>query len=141
MIIYCDGGSRGNPGPAASAFVVTDDKDNLIASGSKYLDIKTNNFAEYTAVVLATDWLVNNKSNIREKVIFNLDSQLVQRQMTGQYKIKNPDLKKLHDIAVSNINDLGFEVTFVWNFRSENHLADELVNTTLDNKLQRENQK
>ena len=65
MIIYCDGGSRGNPGPAASAFVVTQDKQSLSPSGDekviykegKYLGIETNNVAEYTAVLLATEWL------------------------------------------------------------------------------------
>ena len=61
MIIYCDGGSRGNPGPAASAFVVTED-GKTIFKDSKFLGVETNNVAEYTAVLLAIEWLSDKKA-------------------------------------------------------------------------------
>ncbi len=129
MIIYCDGGSRGNPGPAASAFVATKD-DKVLFSQGKFLEINTNNYAEYSAVILGLEWLI--KSNVTEDVIFNLDSQLIERQINGFYKIKSPILKPLFDKAKIKIAKLKCNVKFIWNYRSDNKLADELVNETLD---------
>jgi ribonuclease HI len=140
MKIYCDGGSRGNPGPAASAFVVFDEKDELVHKESKYLGVTTNNVAEYNAVLLATKWLVE-PSTVKSKkstVIVNLDSQLVERQLNGFYKIKNENLMKFaleikNIIKVNNLN-----LKFIWNYRTNNKLADKLVNDILDD-VQREN--
>ncbi len=135
MIIYCDGGSRGNPGPAASAFVATKD-DVVISKEGKYLGIETNNFAEYTAVLLATEWLVKQKALQVlqvEQVIFNLDSQLVERQLNGVYKIKSEKLKLIYDQIKLLIIDSSLQVKFQWGYRSKNTLADSLVNETLDN--------
>lgn len=129
LIIYCDGGSRGNPGPAASAFVVTKN-DNIVFSKGIFLNIRTNNFAEYTAVILGLDWLSENETN--EDVVFNLDSQLIERQINGFYKIKSPLLKPLFDEVKMKILKLKCNVKFIWNYRSDNKLADELVNKTLD---------
>ena len=125
MIIYCDGGSRGNPGPAASAFVVTED-GKTIFKDSKFLGIETNNIAEYTAVLLAIEWLSDKKS--KGEVVINLDSQLVERQLNGFWKIKSPKLKLLAD----EIKSKAVKVKFVWNYRTKNILADDLVNEELD---------
>jgi ribonuclease HI len=125
MIIYCDGGSRGNPGPAASAFVVTED-GKTIFKDSKFLGIETNNVAEYTAVLLAIEWLSDKKS--KGEVVINLDSQLVERQLNGFWKIKSPKLKLLAD----EIKSKAVKVKFVWNYRTKNILADDLVNEELD---------
>lgn len=135
LIIYCDGGSRGNPGPAAAAFVVVKEEKVLVEEG-KYLGVATNNFAEYSAVIMALDWLI--ESRIHEEVTFNLDSQLIERQINNFYKVKNEKLKILHNqvkLKISNLkslNNQSIKINFVWNYRSNNSLADKLVNETLD---------
>lgn len=136
MIIYCDGGSRGNPGPAASAFVVTQDPSGAeagkaIFKDSKYLGIETNNVAEYNAVLIAVKWI--SDTNLKSKVIINLDSQLVERQLNGKYRIRNMKLKDLHDKIKMKIKESNLEINFVWGYREKNKLADDLVNETLDN--------
>lgn len=134
MIIYCDGGSRGNPGPAASAFVVTEG-DAVIYKDSKYLGTETNNVAEYTAVLLAVTWLKKQSpiTNHQSSIIINLDSQLVERQLNGKYHIRNMKLKDLHDQIKMKIKESNLEINFIWNYRTDNELADSLVNETLDN--------
>lgn len=138
IIIYCDGGSRGNPGAAASAFVVTRDEKE-IAAGSKFFKKETNNFAEYVSVLLGIKWIVANKSLVNGKeIIFNLDSQLVERQLNGLYKIKNERLKKHYDEIKSLMEKNNLKINFVWGYRHKNKLADTLVNKTLDITLERE---
>lgn len=140
LIIYCDGGSRGNPGPAASAFVVTQD-GNVIYKGSKFLGNETNNVAEYTAVLLAVEWLTKqykvHKQSLplrgsTEYIVINLDSQLVERQLNGKYKIKNEKLKVLYDQIKNQISNFKFQISFHWGYREKNVLADSLVNEELD---------
>ena len=132
MIIFCDGGSRGNPGPAASAFVVTKGKK-VIYKSSKFLGVETNNIAEYTAVLLAVDWLVENViNNPKSVVIVNLDSQLIERQLNGFYKVKNEKLKVIYNKIISKISKYNLEINFQWNYRTDNVLADNLVNKQLD---------
>src|SRR3990167_9210993 len=98
LVIYCDGGSRGNPGPAASAFVATSDNI-VIYKESKFLGNETNNVAEYMAVFLAVSWLSKLSPNTYYllPIIINLDSQLVERQLNKKYKIKNQNLKIIYD--------------------------------------------
>lgn len=129
LIIYCDGGSRGNPGPAASAFVVTQD-GSVIHRDSKFLGNETNNVAEYTAVSIAIDWLINKK--VSDQIVFNLDSQLVERQLNGFYKIKNDKLKILASEIKNKINSSKLNIKFQWGYRTNNTLADDLVNEELD---------
>jgi ribonuclease HI len=129
MIIYCDGGSRGNPGPSASAFVATVD-DEVVYREGKYLGIETNNVAEYNAVIMALTWVKD--SSPTGEVIINLDSQLIERQINGQYKVKDAKLIKLHDKVKSILNELKTKPKFIWNYRNGNELADDLVNEELD---------
>nr|MBP9759690.1 ribonuclease HI family protein [Candidatus Dojkabacteria bacterium] len=132
-LIYCDGGSRGNPGPAASAFVVTNLEGKLIYSEGKYLGIETNNVAEYEAVLLAVNWIAKKQiSNIKLQITINLDSQLVERQLNGFYKIKSNKLIVLADKIKTIVNNNNLKITFVWGYREKNKLADSLVNETLD---------
>jgi len=139
-IIYCDGGSRGNPGFAASAFVVRTGGLKT-AEGSVFFERATNNFAEYYAVYLAIEWLSKNKKLFENQnpVIVNLDSQLVERQLNGFYRIKNQELKKIFDKIKYLISINKLLVKFIWNYRDKNKDADSLVNKTLDNNLRREN--
>jgi ribonuclease HI len=129
MIIYCDGGSRGNPGPSASAFVATV-IDEVVYREGKYLGIETNNVAEYNAVIMALTWVKD--SSPTDEVIINLDSQLIERQINGQYKVKDSKLVKLHDKVKSILNELKTKPKFIWNYRNGNELADDLVNEELD---------
>ncbi len=132
MIIYCDGGSRGNPGNAASAFVVMNDEKVVFKEG-QYLGIQTNNYAEYTAVLLAIIWLTKQlRNNKEERIIINLDSQLVERQMNGIYKIKSEKLKVIFNQIKFLILNYSLLIDFVWNYRTDNELADELVNEILN---------
>lgn len=131
IIIYCDGGSRGNPGPAASAFVVVD--DGIVKyKESKYLGIETNNVAEYTAVLLAIEWLAKQLKIKKEEITINLDSQLVERQLNDHYKVKNQRLKKLFDQIKLLMLNYNLLIKYKWNYRVHNTLADNLINETLD---------
>lgn len=129
--IYCDGGSRGNPGPAASAFVVQTISGKQIFQLGRYLGIATNNQAEYDAVLSALNWLSIN--NPQSEVVFYLDSLLVVSQLTGKYKIKNPDLK-IKNLEIKHlISNFKLKIlNFVYVPRTKNFSADLLVNKTLD---------
>lgn len=131
IIIYCDGGSRGNPGPAASAFVVVDD-GKVKYKESKYLGIETNNVAEYTAVLLAIEWLAKQLKIKKEEITINLDSQLVERQLNDHYRVKNQRLKKLFDQIKLLMLNYNLLIKYKWNYRVHNTLADNLINETLD---------
>lgn len=130
--IYCDGGARGNPGPAASAFVALLGKKK-IAENVKIIGKTTNNVAEYLAVYLALKWLASSKKNIRKACLF-LDSQLVVKQLCGEYKIKNAKLQKIAIQIKRLINTLSVPIRVYHIPRERNKLADSLVNRALDNK-------
>jgi len=137
IIIYCDGGSRGNPGESASAFVVEKNGKNIYFD-AKYLGIATNNFAEYSAVLSALKWLnkmkldQKSKKNIDEEIIFILDSELVVKQINGEYKVKNQKLKNIY-LEIKNIlENLPQNIIFKSVRREINTKADFLVNQKLD---------
>lgn len=130
LTIFSDGGARGNPGQAACAFVIFKN-DKLQAQDAKYLKITTNNTAEYNGVILALRKVVEEKLQ-SEEITFKMDSELVVRQLTGKYKIKD---KKLIDLALEVkkiIKENNLNINFVHVPRSENKLADKLVNEKLD---------
>jgi ribonuclease HI len=128
--IYTDGGSRGNPGPAAIGYIIYDPKKDVVAEGGEYIGIATNNQAEYQAIVVALTKIKELGNS--ESVTCYLDSELVVRQVNGIYKMKNealkPWLKKIHDLKQS----LGGHVTFHHVPREKNSEADALVNKALD---------
>lgn len=126
--VFCDGGSRGNPGPAASGVVFLDEHDDIIAEFNKYIGINTNNQAEYQAVVLATEKLANYQF---EKVKFYLDSELIVKQLNGIYRIKNLDLKPHYQMIKAWLTK--HPTTTIEHVRREfNKLADAQVNICLD---------
>lgn len=129
--IYCDGGSRGNPGPAACAFLVIKDGD-IIYSKGKFLGMATNNIAEYSAVISALGWVNDNKKTMAGVVMFYLDSELVVRQLTGVYRVKEKTLLKLFLEAKEMERKFGKKIIFNHVLRSKNAEADLLVNKTLD---------
>lgn len=135
--IHTDGGSRGNPGPAAVGVSATIDEQEIFTV-SKTIGETTNNIAEYTAVIEALKKIENEKLK-SSKIRFILDSELIVRQITGQYKVKLPHLQELKSEIVKLVEGLrqkGIvdQMTFKHVKRSENKRADELVNIALDQK-------
>lgn len=132
--IYCDGGARGNPGPAASAFVVINDKEVFYKRG-KYLGKATNNFAEYSAVLMALQWLLEKNRNDINVVIFHLDSELVINQLNGNFKVKNKNLK-LMVIKVRELQEkINTKIIYKLIPREKNKLADFLINKILNENI------
>ena len=129
--IYCDGGSRGNPGKSACAFIV-EEGGKVSYSEAKYLGIQTNNFAEYHAVLLALSWIAENKFSLNKEILFILDSELVVKQINGLYKTKNLKLKKVNEGIKIILEKISNKVVFKNVPRENNKKADFLVNQKLD---------
>ncbi len=133
--IYCDGGARGNPGPSAAAFVVIKGKT-VHFKKTQYLGKKTNNEAEYTAVIMAFKWLKDNLDFVNKSgVVFFLDSELVTKQLLGDYKIKSKKLVPKFFLVKELEKSIQGKVDYVSVPREKNRLADYLVNRALDQKL------
>lgn len=130
--IFSDGGARGNPGPAACAFVCISDTGSVIQKDSKYLGSTTNNFAEYQGVILALTWLNQNEKMLSSSITFNLDSELVTNQINGIYKVKEETLKKLMLLIRNLLDKSSTKIIFKSIPREKNKLADFLVNEELD---------
>jgi ribonuclease HI/pterin-4a-carbinolamine dehydratase len=129
--IFADGGSRGNPGPSASGFVILDEEDNVLVDEGVYLGVTTNNQAEYTALKLALDKC--RRMGVKEVKVY-MDSLLVVNQMIGIFKVKNRDLWPIHDAIKQLVT--GFrKVEFSHVPREFNKLADAAVNRALDEHL------
>ena len=128
VIIYSDGGSRGNPGPSASGFVIKDATERLVFEGGKYLGITTNNQAEYQAVKLALEKALEMGARF---VQFRLDSLLVVNQLNGVYQIKNRDLWPIH-AAIKELSAQFRQISFTHVRREFNKEADAMVNKILD---------
>ncbi len=131
--LYGDGGSRGNPGPSASGYVLLDTQDNIIFKGGVYLGITTNNQAEYRALKFGLEEA--QKRGVQE-VAVHMDSLLVINQMKGIFKVKNRDLWPIHE-AIKELAAQFKKVTYTHVPREFNKLADAEVNTTLDAELQK----
>ena len=129
VVIFCDGGSRGNPGPAACAFVVQSKDGKIVYQANKFLGVATNNFAEYSAVILALEWAGKKRFT---RIKFNLDSQLVVSQLNGVYKVKSPSIQELFLITKKLLKNISGKITFEFIPREKNCQADLLVNQVLD---------
>lgn len=132
VTIFTDGGSRGNPGPAGSgAAIYHGEKE--IAHVSKYLGVQTNNFAEYEALILALE--TTHKvlgSPVTEHVTVKMDSELIVRQMKGEYKVKNPVLKEKHARVRMLIMESFPNIKFQHVPREQNKVADQYANDAMD---------
>lgn len=131
VVIYSDGGSRGNPGPSAAGFVIMNSDETVIVEGGKYLGITTNNQAEYQAVCLA---LEKARELGAREIDFRLDSLLVVNQLSGIYQIKNRDLWPVH-ARIKELTDSFHRVSFRHVKREFNKLADGMVNKVLDEQM------
>lgn len=125
--IHGDGGSRGNPGPAAAAAVFVDDDGKVTQTFAEYMGVATNNQAEYRAVELGLEAMHNHGITEAD---FYLDSQLVVRQLNGQYKVKHPEMRAAYG-RIQKLLD-GLDVTFTHVMRADNTSADTAVNDCLD---------
>lgn len=128
LTTYTDGGARGNPGPAASGVVIKNEAGEVISAFGKYLGTQTNNFAEYTALILA---LEKARDLGATEVDCVLDSELVVKQMRREYKVKEPTLQKLF-LQAYNISQGFKKVTYRHVLRHLNKEADAQVNKSLD---------
>jgi ribonuclease HI len=127
-VAHCDGGSRGNPGPAGYGAVVEDPEGLVVARLSEYLGRQTNNFAEYKGLLAVLDWALANGAR-RLRVVS--DSELMVRQMKGRYKVKSPGLRPLWEEAQRLALKLkGFDMRHT--LRGENKEADRLANEAMD---------
>ena len=128
LIVYSDGGSRGNPGPSAAGFVLLNSTNEVIAQGGEYLGITTNNQAEYHGVRLGLEKALELGY---KNIDFRVDSMLVVNQMKGLYKIKNRELWPINERIRALMEEFD-RVTFTHVNRQFNQLADGMVNKTLD---------
>jgi ribonuclease HI len=128
LVVHVDGGSRGNPGPAAAAAVVSTPDGDVLDEASELLGTVTNNVAEYRGLLLGLDRAA--ALGATEVEVVN-DSELVAHQVNGRYKVKHPDMKPLHAEALRRLAAFGS-----WSMRpvprAENAEADALVNRALD---------
>ena len=132
FIVQADGGSRGNPGPAAYGTVVVDPSTGqTIAELAEFFDHATNNFAEYRGAIAGLEYVHAIDESARIEV--RLDSKLVVEQMSGRWKIKNSDIRTLA-LRARDAHDPGL-IEYVWVPRAENARADALVNEMLDQAL------
>ena len=126
--LFTDGGARGNPGPAASAFVLEAEDGTVLEARGTAIGVATNNVAEYRA-------LVDGLRRASELAISELevvsDSELLVKQMRGEYRVKNEALRVLHRDASTLAGRIG-RVTYTAVRREQNELADKLVNEALD---------
>jgi len=132
--IHADGGSRGNPGPSGAGAMIRDGFGNSVASVSQFLGTRTNNFAEYEAVILAFETLtklIGTKDAGSATVEVKMDSELVVKHMKGIYKVKHPTMKEQFARLMSAAAVFS-AVTFTHVPRAENSDADALANEAMD---------
>lgn len=128
IVIYTDGAARGNPGPAAVGVVLEDEGGKPVATIGRAVGRKTNNQAEYAAVIAGLEKAISLGA---KQVVLKSDSELVVRQLTGRYKVKNADLRELYQRVVKLIGQLE-KFTAVNIPREQNRKADGLCNKALD---------
>jgi len=130
---HCDGGARGNPGPAGSGAFIQSADGSVLAELSEFLGIRTNNFAEYSGLLGCLQFALD-RGYPRLRVVS--DSELMVKQIQGKYKVKSPDLKPLYDEARRRIAKLEkFEITHA--LRHKNKDADRLANEAMDRGMNR----
>jgi ribonuclease HI len=128
VVVHVDGGARGNPGPAAAAAVISTPEGEVIDEAHELLGVVTNNVAEYRGLLLG---LARARALGADEVEVVNDSELVAKQVNGQYKVKHPDMRPLYEQSLQALRDFS-----AWKIRSvpraQNAAADALVNQALD---------
>lgn len=131
IVIYTDGGARGNPGPSGAGAAIYKGSAE-VAHVSKYLGKRTNNWAEYEALVLALEVAVKKLGSPLPGALVRMDSELIVKQMKGEYRVKNSELKKQHERVRALIAASFPSVRFEHVRREQNTRADELANEAMD---------
>jgi probable phosphoglycerate mutase len=130
---HCDGGARGNPGPAGYGAVIQDDRGMVLAELSEFLGMRTNNFAEYSGLLACLQYALDHHHR-RLRVVS--DSELMVKQIQGKYKVNSPDLRPLWQEAKNRIARLeAFEISHA--LRHKNKDADRLANQAMDRGMRR----
>ncbi|WP_158793422.1 ribonuclease HI family protein [Granulicella sp. L60] len=130
---HCDGGARGNPGPAGYGALVQSQDGTVLAELSEFLGLRTNNYAEYSGLLGCLQYALDHH-HPRLRVVS--DSELMVKQIQGKYQVKSPDLKPLYDEAKRRIARLeGFEISHA--LRHKNRDADRLANEAMDRGMNR----
>ncbi|MHB8302028.1 MAG: ribonuclease HI family protein [Acidobacteriaceae bacterium] len=133
LVAYTDGGSRGNPGPSGYGVVLQGDDGVMVAELSEFIGICTNNVAEYSGMLAALEYALGH-GHPRLRVVS--DSELMVKQMRGQYRVQSPDLKPLFEGAKRRTRQLeAFQIEHV--LRGKNKRADELANQAMDRGMRR----
>jgi probable phosphoglycerate mutase len=133
VIAHCDGGARGNPGPAGYGALLQDEAGLVLAELSEFLGIRTNNYAEYSGLLGCLQWVLDHGQR-RLRVVS--DSELMVKQIQGKYKVNSPDLRPLWEEARRRIAQLErFEITHA--LRHKNKAADQLANDAMDRGMKR----
>jgi ribonuclease HI len=128
IVAYCDGGSRGNPGPAGFGVYIQDSAGKVLAELSQYLGTHTNNFAEYCALLAALEFAIANGHRSLRVIS---DSELMVKQLKGQYRVNSPELRPLYEEARLRVPQLDhFQIQHV--LREKNRHADRLANLAMD---------
>ncbi len=132
-IAYTDGGSRGNPGPSGYGVVILGEDGSVLGELSEFLGMRTNNVAEYSGLLAALEFALEN-GHSRLRVVS--DSELMVKQIRGQYRVQSPDLRPLYEEAKRRIAKLeAFQIEHV--LRGKNKKADELANQAMDRGMRR----
>jgi ribonuclease HI len=130
---HCDGGARGNPGPAGYGALLQDDQGMVVAELSEFLGMRTNNYAEYSGLLGCLQYALDH-NHPRLRVVS--DSELMVKQIQGKYQVKSPDLKPLYEEAKRRIAKLqAFEISHA--LRHKNKDADRLANEAMDRGMKR----
>ncbi len=133
LVAYIDGGARGNPGPAGYGVVIEDEIGRPVAELSEFLGRQTNNYAEYSGLLAALNYTLRHGFKALRVIS---DSELMVKQVNGEYKVNNPTLKELHARAVKMIDQLDyFEIAHV--LREKNRDADRLANLAMDRGIEK----
>ena len=128
LFLYTDGGSRGNPGPSGIGVVILDEKRKKIKELSKYIGETTNNIAEYNALIYA---LEEAAALAAKELVIYMDSELMMRQLSGEYRVKSAELKPLFEKALGILKTFSsFEIKHIE--REKNKDADKLANKAMN---------
>ncbi len=128
LVAYVDGGARGNPGPAGYGVVIEDEQGRPVAELSEFLGRQTNNYAEYSGLLASLSYTLRHGFKALKVVS---DSELMVKQINGEYKVSSPALRELHQQAMKQIDQLDcFEMKHV--LREKNREADKLANLAMD---------
>ncbi len=132
LIAFTDGASRGNPGKAAIGIVIKSEKNTTLETHKKYLGTATNNIAEYSALLLCIETIKNSETLECTELVVNTDSELMARQLNGEYKVKDAGLNVLFQKVKIALGAAPFKFSIRHIPRSLNKEADALANEALD---------